>query len=133
MFTRKLNIAPFSTRKFLFGDESVVEELADPLAEVESWIPFSPRPTIPVVAAAVWLTVPVTAPVVCVVVFTRPPTVLPTPPSKPPPPPDPLEPDADARDEPDTSDINESSIELRAATLVIETIEALNGDERPFP
>jgi hypothetical protein len=33
--TRRLKVAPFSTRTFLFVEESVLDELAEPLAELE--------------------------------------------------------------------------------------------------
>ena len=85
MSARIWNIAPFSTRRFLFADDSVDDECAEPPAEVEIWIPFNPRPTAPVVVPKVCPAVFVAVPTVWVVVLTRPPTVFVTPPSSQPP------------------------------------------------
>jgi hypothetical protein len=125
-------VAPFSTRTFLFVEESVPEELAEPLAELEICIPLRVRPTVPVAAPVVCAAVFVTVPTVWVVELTRPPTVLPTPPRSPPPE-LPRETPPDVCDDPEVSAINESPAAVWAATLVIDTIDALNGADRSRP
>jgi hypothetical protein len=125
-----LKVAPFSTRTFLLGEESVLEELAEPLAELEIWIPLRLCPTVPVAVFVVRTAVFVTVPTVAAVVSTSPPTVLPTPPSKPPELPRALPAVCDVAD---VSAINESPAAVRAATFVIDMIDALNGPARSRP
>ena len=123
------------------GDDSVVDVCAEPLADVEIWIPLTVRPTAWVALPRVFVAVFVTPPTVLVVEFTTPPTVFVTPPSKPPPPPvPPSKPPPEPPDEraevvldPEISELRSSPTFAAALRFVIETIFATIATDRSRP